>query len=47
MTTTLNKMEVAKLLLERINQLTQDCNDAETALVIKNLAEARQILLNS
>ncbi|MGG0207798.1 hypothetical protein [Bacillus mycoides] len=47
MTNTLNKMEVVQALLERINELTEVCNDAETALVIKNLAEARQILLNS
>ncbi|WP_186327242.1 hypothetical protein [Bacillus cereus] len=47
MTNTLNKIEVAQMLLERINELTQVCNDAETALVIKNLAEARQILLDS
>ncbi|MED1303682.1 hypothetical protein P4U65_24655 [Bacillus pacificus] len=47
MTTTLNKIEAVELLLERINQLTLVCNSEETALVIKNLAEARQILLNS
>ncbi|MGI8282727.1 hypothetical protein AB2568_031105 [Bacillus mycoides] len=42
-----NKVEVAQVLLERINELTKICNDAETALVIKDLAEARQIILNS
>lgn len=47
MTNTLNKIEVAQMLLERISELTNVCNDAETALVIKNLAEARQILLDS
>ncbi|MEW9595805.1 hypothetical protein U9R71_20550 [Bacillus toyonensis] len=47
MTNKLNKIEVAQILLERINKLTQVCNDVETALLIKNLAEARQILLNS
>ncbi|HHQ2481066.1 TPA: hypothetical protein ACSPJ7_005461 [Bacillus cereus] len=46
MTNVLNRMEVAQKLLERINELTQVCNDAETALVIKDLAEARRILLN-
>ncbi|WP_198946086.1 hypothetical protein [Bacillus mycoides] len=43
----LNKGEVAQALLERINELTKVCNSAETALVIKDLAEARRILLNS
>ncbi|MEE6185527.1 MULTISPECIES: hypothetical protein [Bacillus] len=47
MTNQLHKGEVAQKLLERINELTQVCNDAETALVIKDLAEARRILLNS
>ncbi|MGE0981309.1 hypothetical protein [Bacillus cereus] len=47
MKNTLNKMEVAQMLLERINELTKVCNDAETALVIKDLAEARHIILNS
>ncbi|MFJ8457308.1 hypothetical protein [Bacillus paramycoides] len=47
MTNKLHKGEVAQALLERINELTKVCNDAETALVIKDLAEARQILLNS
>lgn len=28
-----NKVEVAQDLLERINELTKDCNDIETALV--------------
>ncbi|HDR8494205.1 TPA: hypothetical protein QC448_005314 [Bacillus cereus] len=46
MTNTLNKIEVAQELLERINELTKVCNHAETALVIKDLAEARRILLN-
>lgn len=40
-------MEVAQSLLGIINKLTQVCNDVETALLIKNLAKARQILLNS
>lgn len=47
MTNQLHKGKVAQELLERINELTKICNSAETALVIKNLAEARQILLNS
>ncbi|WP_179880311.1 hypothetical protein [Bacillus cereus] len=47
MTNQLHKGKVAQELLERINELTKVCNSAETALVIKNLAEARQILLNS
>ncbi|WP_318582904.1 hypothetical protein [Bacillus paranthracis] len=47
MTNQLHKGDVAQTLLERINELTQVCNDAETALVIKDLAEARRILLNS
>lgn len=47
MTKQLHKGEVAQALLERINELTKVCNDAETALVIKDLAEARKILLNS
>ncbi|WP_180228790.1 hypothetical protein [Bacillus cereus] len=47
MTNVLSRMEVAQKLLERINELTQVCNDAETAVVIKNLAEARRILLDS
>ncbi|MGH1276974.1 hypothetical protein ACQVWA_26870 [Bacillus cereus] len=47
MTNTLNKIEVAQELLERVNELTKVCNHVETALLIKNLAEARQILLNS
>ncbi|MDA1657909.1 MULTISPECIES: hypothetical protein [Bacillus cereus group] len=47
MTNQLHKGKVAQDLLERINELTQVCNDAETALVIKDLAEARRILLNS
>ncbi|WP_353052383.1 hypothetical protein [Bacillus thuringiensis] len=47
MTNQLHKGEVAQELLERINELTKLCNDAETAVVINNLAEARQILLNS
>ncbi|HDR4908325.1 hypothetical protein PDN50_28230 [Bacillus cereus] len=47
MTNQLHKGEVAQELLERINELTKFCNDAEAALLIKNLAEARQILLNS
>ncbi|WP_172805494.1 hypothetical protein [Bacillus mycoides] len=42
-----NKVEVAQVLLERISELTKVCNDAETALVIKDLSEARHILLNS
>lgn len=47
MTSQLHKGEVAQELLERINELTKICNHVETALLIKNLAEARQILLNS
>ncbi|WP_179863638.1 hypothetical protein [Bacillus pseudomycoides] len=47
MTNTLHKGEVVQALLERINELTKVCNDAETALVIKDLVEARQILINS
>ncbi|MED1304593.1 hypothetical protein P4U65_29580 [Bacillus pacificus] len=47
MTNVLSRMEVAQKLLERINELTKVCNDVETALVIKDLAEARQTLLNS
>ncbi|WP_353055083.1 hypothetical protein [Bacillus thuringiensis] len=47
MTNQLHKGEVAQELLERISELTQVCNDAETAVVIKNLAEARKIILNS
>ncbi|MGW6194001.1 hypothetical protein ACWFRC_25840 [Bacillus cereus] len=47
MTNQLHKGEVSQALLERINELTKVCNDVETALVIKHLAEARQILLNS
>ncbi|MFK4380191.1 hypothetical protein ABH948_005641 [Bacillus sp. RC218] len=47
MTQQLQKGDVTQALLERINKLTEVCNGAETALVIKNLAEARQILLNS
>lgn len=47
MTQQLQKGDVTQALLERINELTEVCNDAETALVIKNLAESRQILLNS
>ncbi|MCU5519857.1 hypothetical protein OCA41_05975 [Bacillus cereus] len=47
MTNTLNKIEVAQMLLERISELTKVCNDVETALVIKDLAEARKTLLNS
>ncbi|WP_189644976.1 hypothetical protein [Bacillus toyonensis] len=46
MTNILNKIEVAQKLLERINEITQVCNSAETTLVIKNLAEARKIILN-
>ncbi|WP_277402345.1 hypothetical protein [Bacillus mycoides] len=41
-----NKVEVAQALLERTNELTKGCNDIEIALVIKHLAEARQIILN-
>ncbi|MEW9139091.1 hypothetical protein ACQGSH_22315 [Bacillus wiedmannii] len=47
MTNVLNKIEVAQMLLERICELTKVCNNVETALVIKDLAEARRILLNS
>ncbi|WP_179877662.1 hypothetical protein [Bacillus pseudomycoides] len=47
MTNQIHKGEVAQALLERINELTKVCNDVETALVIKELAEARQIILNS
>ena len=47
MTNQLHKGEVAQNLLERINELIKFCNDAETSLVIKDLTEARQILLNS
>ncbi|WP_196471758.1 hypothetical protein [Bacillus sp. SRB1LM] len=47
MTNQLHKGEVAQKLLERINELTKVCNSAETALVIKYLAESRRILLNS
>ncbi|WP_353055041.1 hypothetical protein [Bacillus thuringiensis] len=47
MTNQLHKGEVAQELLERINELTKFCNDAETAVVIKHLAEARQVILNS
>ncbi|MGM1405164.1 hypothetical protein ACS2CM_23785 [Bacillus cereus group sp. BceL309] len=47
MTNQLHKGEVAQELLERINELTKVCNDVETAMVIKDLAEARRILLNS
>lgn len=47
MTKQLHKGEVAQTLLERINELTKVCNDAETALVIKHLAEAREIIINS
>lgn len=43
----MNKIEVAQVLLERINELTKVCDNAETALVIKDLAEARHTLLNS
>lgn len=43
----LHKGEVAQTLLERINELTEVCDDVETALVIKHLSEARQIILNS
>ncbi|MEK4581815.1 hypothetical protein [Bacillus sp. FSL R12-0074] len=43
----MNKIEVAQALLERINELTKICNDTETALVIKHLAEAREIIINS
>ncbi|KWU54913.1 hypothetical protein AWW70_26240 [Bacillus mycoides] len=46
MTKQLHKGEVAQTLLERINKLAEVCNDAETALVIKDLAEARQIVIN-
>ncbi|WP_277956430.1 hypothetical protein [Bacillus sp. TH19] len=43
----MNKIEVAQALLERINELTKLCNDVETGLVIKHLAEAREIIINS
>ncbi|WOA61021.1 hypothetical protein [Bacillus mycoides] len=43
----MNKIEVAQALLERINELTKLCNDVETALVIKHLAEAREVIINS
>ncbi|UNP84859.1 hypothetical protein [Bacillus mycoides] len=45
MTNQLHKGEVAQAILERINELTKICNNAEIALVIKDLAEARQVLL--
>lgn len=47
MTNQLHKGKVAQALLERINELTKLCNDVETALVIKHLAEAREIIINS
>ncbi|XLP22017.1 hypothetical protein ACFMB7_26590 [Bacillus toyonensis] len=47
MTNKLYKGEVAQELLERINELTKKCSDEQTALIIKHLSEARQILLNS
>lgn len=47
MTNQLHKGEVAQGLLERINELTKVCNDVQTALVIKHLSEARQIVINS
>lgn len=47
MTNKLSKVEVAQALLEKINELTEVGDSTETALVIKYLAEARTILLNS
>lgn len=42
-----NKVEVAQSLLERINELTKNCIDEQTALIIKYLSEARQTFINS
>ncbi|WP_179865793.1 hypothetical protein [Bacillus pseudomycoides] len=47
MTNKLHKGEVAQALLERINKLTKNCSDEQTALIIKHLSEAREIILNS
>lgn len=43
----LTKIEVAQNLLERINELAKSCNDENVVWMIKELSEARRILLNS